>query len=299
MEITASAVKELREKTGAGMMDCKKALGETAGDFEKAVDYLRKKGIASASKKAGRTAKEGTIHAYTSTDGKSAILVEVNCETDFVAKTEQFKKFVNDMSNHITAANPSDVAAMLTQNFVGNPSQTVDVTIREAIATLGENMLVSRFARYPLSAGVEATSYIHAGGKVGVLVEFAIAAKGKEPAFQEYARNVAMHIAAAMPQYVNPKDVPAELVAKEKEIAVAQMVASGKPAAVLEKIAEGKINKFYEETCLVKQRYVKDPDKTIEAYTKEVSTALGSPISITRFARFGLGEMAKTESEAN
>lgn len=298
MEITASAVKELREKTGAGMMDCKKALGETSGDFEKAVEYLRKKGIASASKKAGRAAKEGTIHSLMNADGKSAVLVEVNCETDFVAKTEQFKKFVNDMANHIATANPSDVSTMLTQNFTANPSQTVDVTIREAIATLGENMLVSRFARYPLSAGVEAKSYIHAGGKVGVLVEFSCA-KGKEAAFQDYAYNVAMHIAAAMPQFVNPSDVPAELVAKEKEIAVAQMVASGKPAAVLEKIAEGKINKYYEETCLVKQRYVKDPDKTIEQYTKEISTALGSPIAITRFARFGLGETAKSESEAN
>ncbi len=299
MEITASAVKELREKTGAGMMDCKKALGETMGDFDKAVEYLRKKGIASASKKAGRAAKEGTIHSYVAADGKSAVLVEVNCETDFVAKTEQFKKFVNDMATHVATASPADVESMLPQNFTANPSQTVDVTIREAIATLGENMLVSRFARYPLSSGVEATSYIHAGGKVGVLVEFAIAAKGKDPVFTEYARNVAMHVAAAMPQFVNPKDVPAELVAKEKEIAVAQMVASGKPAAVLEKIAEGKINKFYEETCLVKQRYVKDPDKTIEAYTNEVSKALGSPISITRFARFGLGETAKSETEAN
>ncbi len=299
MEISASAVKELREKTGAGMMDCKKALGETSGDFEKAVEYLRKKGIASASKKAGRAAKEGTIHSLMSADGKSAVLVEVNCETDFVAKTEQFKKFVNDMASHIATSNPADVTAMLAQNFVANPSQTVDVTIREAIATLGENMLVSRFARYPLSSGVEATSYIHAGGKVGVLVEFAVTGKGKDAAFQEYARNIAMHIAAAMPQFVTPKDVPADLVAKEKEIAVAQMVASGKPAAVLEKIAEGKINKYFEETCLIKQRYVKDPDKTIEGYTNEVSKSLGAPISITRFARFGLGETAKSETEAN
>ena len=296
MEITASAVKDLREKTGAGMMDCKKALSETAGDFEKAVEFLRKKGMASAAKKAGRATKEGTIHALN--DGKSSVLVEVNCETDFVAKTEQFKGFVNEIATHIANANPADMGALMSQKFYANASMTVEEKLREAIATLGENMIISRFVRYPSSASTESTSYIHAGGKVGVLVEFGTT-KGKDPAFQEYARNVAMHVAAAMPQYVNPSEVPADLIAKEKEIAVAQMQASGKPANVLEKIAEGKINKYYEETCLMKQAYVKDPAKKIDAYTAEVSKALGAPITINRFARFVLGETAKTETETN
>ncbi len=298
MEITASAVKDLREKTGAGMMDCKKALAETQGDLDKAIEFLRKKGMASAAKKAGRATKEGTIHSLTSADGKASVLVEINCETDFVAKTEQFKKFVNDVATHVAVANPSDPAALLAQKFFADSKMTVEEKLREAIATLGENMIISRFVRYPTSATTESTSYIHAGGKVGVLVEFATT-KGKDAAFQEYARNVAMHVAAVMPQYVNPSEVPAEIVAKEKEIAVAQMAASGKPANVLEKIAEGKINKYYEDTCLLKQSYVKDPGKKIEAYTAEVSKALGAPITINRFTRFVLGETAKAESEAN
>ncbi len=303
MEITASAVKDLREKTGAGMMDCKKALAETAGDLDKAIEFLRKKGMASAAKKAGRATKEGTINSLASADGKASVLVEINCETDFVAKTEQFKKFVNDVSTHVAIANPSDVAALLAQKFFADASKseamTVEEKLREAIATLGENMVISRFVRYPTSATTESTSYIHAGGKVGVLIEFGTT-KGKDPAFQEYARNVAMHVAAVMPAYVNPSEVPADLVAKEKEIALAQVQAQGnKPANVLEKIAEGKINKYYEDTCLVKQAYVKDPAKKIEAYTAEVSKALGAPITINRFARFVLGEMAKTESETN
>lgn len=200
MEITANLVKELREKTGAGMMDCKKALSETAGDFEKAVEHLRKKGIASASKKAGRMTKEGSVSSYIHGEGRVGVLLEVNCETDFVARTEQFKQFVKD---------------------------------------------------------------------------------------------VAMHIAAANPQYVRPEEVPAEIVAKEKEIAVAQMQASGKPAAVMEKIAEGKIKKFYEDTCLLNQVFVKDPNKNIDQLVKEAIATLGENISVRRFARFTLGEGLK------
>ncbi len=301
MEISATQVKELREKTGAGMMDCKKALAETAGDFEKAVEFLRKKGIASAAKKAGRTAKEGTVFALTNAAGKAAVLVEVNCETDFVAKTEQFKTLVTDIATHVAISNPASAEALLTQKFVADTSKTVDDALKGIIATLGENMMVSRFARYAVTPETETKSYIHAGGKVGVLVEFKFANKAKaaEAAFQEYAHNISMHIAAAMPQFVLPSEVPADVIAKEKEIAIAQMQASNKPAAVLEKIAEGKINKFYEETCLMKQAFVKEPGKSIEQYTKETSTALGEPIVITRFARFVLGELAKTEETSH
>ena len=208
MEITAGLVKELREKTGAGMMDCKKALAETSGDFEKAIDYLRKKGIASASKKAGRATKEGSVSSYIHGEGRVGVLLEVNCETDFVARTEQFKAFVRDVS---------------------------------------------------------------------------------------------MHVAAANPQYVRSEEVPAEVLAKEKEIAIAQMQASGKPAAVLEKIAEGKVKKFFEDTCLLQQPFVKDPNKTIEQLLKETIATLGENISVRRFARFALGEGMKdapSEEEA-
>lgn len=200
MEISASQVKELREKTGAGMMDCKRALSETSGDFEKAVEYLRKKGIASAAKKAGRVTKEGVVTSYIHGEGKVGVLLEVNCETDFVARTEQFRQFVKD---------------------------------------------------------------------------------------------VAMHVAAASPSWVHQEEVPAEVVAKEKEIAVAQMQAFGKPDAVLEKIAEGKIKKFYEDNCLLFQPFVKDPNKTIEQLLKETVGVLGENISIRRFARFVLGEGVK------
>lgn len=301
MEITASQVKELREKTGAGMMDCKKALAETAGDFEKAVEFLRKKGMASAAKKAGRATKEGTVYALTNANAKASVLVEVNCETDFVAKTEQFKNFVDQIATHISMSAPKTLEELMTQKFVADSSKTVDEGLKSAIATLGENMGIGRFVRFPLTGENETKSYIHAGGKVGVLVEFKFAnkAKAQEPAFQEYAQDVAMHIAAAMPQFVLPSEVPADVIAKEKEIAIAQMAASNKPQNVLEKIAEGKINKFYEETCLVKQAFVKDPGKTIEAYTKEASTKIGEPITITRFARFVLGELAKTEETAH
>jgi elongation factor Ts len=203
MEISASSVKELREKTGAGMMDCKKALGETGGDFEKAIEYLRKKGIASAQKKAGRAAKEGAVFSYIHGEGKVGVLVEVNCETDFVARTEQFKTFLKDIS---------------------------------------------------------------------------------------------MHIAAAAPQYVRPDEVPMDVINKEKEIAVAQLAAAGKPAAMLEKIAEGKINKYFEEVCLLKQAYVKEPSKTIETLLTETVATLGENIMINRFARFVLGENVKSDA---
>jgi elongation factor Ts len=200
MEISATLVKELREKTGAGMMDCKKALAETSGDFEKAVEYLRKKGIASAAKKAGRATKEGLVTSYIHGEGRVGVLLEVNCETDFVARTEQFRTLVRDVS---------------------------------------------------------------------------------------------MHIAAANPQWVSPEEVPADIIAKEKEIAVAQMQASGKPAAVLEKIAEGKIKKFYEDNCLLQQVFVKDPNKTIEQLLKETIATLGENMAIRRFVRFALGEGVK------
>ena len=299
MQITADQVAKLRERTGAGMMDCKKALTEHAGDFEKAIDHLRKKGIASASKKAGRTAKEGTVFALTDTDNKAVVLVEVNCETDFVAKTDNFQKIVSGIAHHIAKANPSDPAVLLTQKYSGDSSKTVDDVIKEAISTLGENMMVRRFARYPLVPGKEVKSYIHMGGKVGVLIEMnlANAAKASTEQFTHLIRDLSMHVAAASPLYLDASQVPAETVAKEKEIALAQLQGQNKPADVLEKIATGKINKYFEETCLVKQKFVKDDKKSIEALVNETGKAIGEPLSISRFARYVLGEGVEASTE--
>ena len=301
MEITASQVKDLREKTGAGMLDCKKALAETAGDFEKAVEYLRKKGIANAAKKAGRATKDGTVASFITSDGKSGAVVEINCETDFVARTEQFKTFVKNVGDHVLAKKPNTVEALMNQAAAHDGSKNMDACMKEMIATLGENMSVRRFAHFEASGNGFISSYIHGEGKVGVLVEFTLGNPGvaNNEAFKTYARDVAMHIAAAMPQYVRPGDIPASVIEKEKEIAVAQMAAQNKPQAVLEKIAEGKIKKFYEEVCLIHQPFVKNPDQTIEALTQSVAKAAGGEITIKQFARFALGEGMKDESAEN
>jgi elongation factor Ts len=297
MQITAEQVSKLRERTGAGMMDCKKALTENAGDFDKAVEYLRKKGIASASKKSGRTAKEGTVFSLIDADARSAVIVEVNCETDFVAKTENFQKFVTAIARHIAQAGPETPAALLTQTLEGG--KTVEEFVKEGIASLGENIMVRRFARYPLANGKEVKSYIHMGGKVGVLVEVAIptAAKATNESFTGFIRDLSMHIAAASPLYLKSDEVPADVVAKEKEIALAQLQGQNKPADVLEKIATGKINKYFEETCLLKQRFVKDDKKTIEALVAETGKALGESLSIVRFTRYVLGEGVEVVAE--
>jgi len=297
MQITAEQVSKLRERTGAGMMDCKKALTENAGDFDKAVEYLRKKGIASASKKSGRTAKEGTVFSLIDADARAAVIVEVNCETDFVAKTENFQKFVTAIARHIAKAGPETPAALLAQTIEGG--KTVEEFVKEGIASLGENIMVRRFARYPLASGKEVKSYIHMGGKVGVLVEVSIptATQANSETFAGFIRDLSMHIAAASPLYLKSDEVPADVVAKEKEIALAQLQGQNKPADVLEKIAIGKINKYYEETCLLKQRFVKDDKKTIEALVAETGKAIGESLSIVRFTRYVLGEGVEVAAE--
>lgn len=296
--ITAEQVQKLRERTGAGMMDCKKALTEQAGDFEKAIEHLRKKGIASASKKAGRTAKDGTVYSLIDTANKAAVLVEVNCETDFVAKTENYLKFVNAIATQIAKGGAKDVATLFTQTIDG--TKTVEEFVKEGIATLGENINVRRFSRYAITPGKEVKSYIHAGGKVGVLVEVSLkdSAKASQEPFAGFIRDLTMHIAAASPLYLDPSKVPADVVAKEKEIALAQLAGQNKPADILEKIASGKINKYFEETCLIKQKFIKDDKKSIEALTAEIGKAIGDEIAITQFDRFVLGEGVEILPEA-
>ena len=299
MQITAEQVSKLRSVTGAGMMDCKKALTENAGDFDKAIEYLRKKGIASASKKSGRTAKEGAVSAFIDTDHKAVVLVEVNCETDFVGKNENFQKLVENIARHIAKANPSDVTALLAQQYSGDVSKTVEEVQKEAIATMGENISIRRFIRYELTSNKAVKTYIHAGGRVGVIVEVALsnAEKTHQAAFSTYLSDLAMHIAAASPLYLKSDEIPADTVAKEKEIALAQLQGQNKPADVLEKIAIGKINKYFEETCLVKQKFVKDDKKTIEQLTHETGKALGETLNINRFTRYVLGEGVEVVEE--
>ena len=283
--ITAESVKELRERTGCGMMDCKKALTETAGDMDKAIDFLREKGLATAAKKAGRIASEGIVDVFV--DGNVGVIVEVNSETDFVAKNDDFRTFVRNVAKQIIATNPADVETLLAQNFVEDETVTIDLMLKEKIAKIGENMNIRRFARYE---GVT-EGYIHGGGRIGVLVAFdtdsSVAVK---PEFKELAKDIAMQVAAAIPQFVNVDDVDTTILEREKEVLKAQALNEGKPEKIIEKMVEGRIAKFYKEVCIVEQPFIKDPDKTVKALVKEVGTKLGGDIAITKFSRFEKGE---------
>ncbi len=283
MAFTAQDVKTLREMTSCGMMDCKQALTETGGDMDKAVEYLREKGLSKAIKKAGRIASEGMV--YAELFGNAGVVVEVNSETDFVAKNEDFQNFVKGVAEVVAKENPADVEAL---KALPLGSQTVGDALTEKIATIGENMNIRRFARYD---GTN-VAYIHGGGRIGVLVNFAIGdtAKADTDEFKEMAKNVAMQIAAVSPQYVKEDEVPAEVVEKESEILKAQALNEGKPEAIVEKMVVGRIKKFYKEICLVDQEYVKDPDMTVGKYVKSVGDALGTTISVEKFTRFEKGE---------
>jgi elongation factor Ts len=303
MEISASLVKDLREKTGAGMMDCKKALVETAGNFEKAIEFLRKKGMASAANKAGRATKEGVVTSLIHGEGNVGVLLEVNCETDFVARTEQFKKFVAELIGHILKNKPTSVEALMAQTT--SAGKTVQVTLQEAIATLGENMGIRRFERFEAAADGKGivSSYIHGEGKVGVLLDLAVGSPSAahSEAFKAFAKDLTMHIAAAAPRWNTASEVPADVLTKEREIAAAQIQNSGKPMKpeFMEKAVEGRVRKLLEELCLMTQPFVKDPNKTIDQLIKETDKAVGGGLSVRRFARFVLGEGIKEAAEGN
>lgn len=284
MTVSAQAVKELREKTGAGMMDCQRALKEANGDMEEAIKILRKKGLAAAAKKAGRVAKDGLVAVAVSQDGKRAGMVELNCETDFVARTEQYQSLVHTLAQQAMETPVADAAALSQSPFAGDPAHTVAETIAAQIATIGENIVLSRALHWEAGEGMKLGSYLHMGGKIGVLVEISAAAD------EETIKDVAMQVAAADPRYVDPGSVPAEVVREEKEIAKAQAAAAGKPEAVQEKIAEGKLAKFYEQVCLLEQGFVKDPNRKV----KDVLAERGQVV-VKRFARFRLGEVASSE----
>ena len=280
--VTASQVKDLREKTGAGMMDCKKVLTETDGDMEKAIELLRERGIAKAAKKSSRVAAEGIVEAYVTEDGKVGSLVEVNAETDFVAKNDEFKSFVEDVTKQVALTNPSDVEALLASKSMAEPDKTVKEVLTGKIATIGENMTIRRFVRFESTGLVE--KYIHGEGKIGVLVEL-------ENGDTELAKDICMQIAAAKPEFLDRESVPAERVEKEMEILKVQAMNEGKPAEIAEKMVQGRLGKFYGEFCLVEQDFVKNPDMKI----KQLLESKGA--KIIRFARFEKGEGIEKKEE--
>ena len=280
--ITASLVKELREKTGAGMMDCKKVLTETDGDMEKAMELLRERGIAKAAKKSDRIAAEGLVEAYISEDGKVGAVVEVNSETDFVAKNQEFKDFVADVAEQVAKNAPKDVEELLAQESIKIAGKTVGEVLTDKIATIGENMSIRRFERFETEGLVE--SYIHGEGKIAVLVEMTQNDK-------ELAKDICMQIAAARPEYLDRDSVPAERIEKEMEILKAQAMNEGKPAEIAEKMVQGRINKFYGEICLVDQAFVKDPDIKVGKLVESKGN------KVIRFARFEKGEGLEKREE--
>ena len=285
--ITAALVKELRERTSAGMMDCKKALMENDGDMDKAIDWLREKGLAQAAKKAGRIAAEGAVVQYITECGKVGAVVEVNCETDFVAKTDNFMNFANAVAKHVALANPADIDALNAQKFVDDESKTIEDMISDATVAIGEKISIRRFARYETTGLV--SSYIHMGGKVGVLVEVATEAADND-AVKELAHDICLQIAAAKPEAVRREEVNSENLEKEKEIYRVKALESGKPEKIVDKIVEGQIEKYYKEVCLLEQVFVKDSDKTVKGLVAEVAKAVGSPIDVVRYVRFERGE---------
>ncbi len=293
MEITASMVKELRESTGAGMMDCKKALTEANGDMEAAVDALRTKGLADLAKKAGRATNEGLIGGRVSADGTAASILEVNCETDFVARNANFKELVDELAQQVLESAPADVEAMLAQPYVLRPELTVEQRLGEAVGKLGENMGVARFMRYELSteAGCMAV-YIHGIGNIGVLVEVSAgtAEAAKTEAVLGFAKDVAMQIAAAAPISVRREEVAADVVEHELAIYRSQAAETGKPEAIQQKIAEGRLDKFFKEFCLMEQDFVKNPDITVKQHAEQAAKEAGAPVDVVRFERLVLGE---------
>jgi elongation factor Ts len=288
MTITAADVKKLRDQTGAGMMECKAALTEANGDFEEANTILRKRGLASAAKKAGRTTSEGMIGSRLSADRSTGTLVEVNCESDFVARTDDFQQTVQDILTEIEKA--GDAA---TQTWLADPNGPVQKRLAATIGKLGENMAAPRFVRY--AGGGYVGQYIHMGGKIGVQVEFAgiPPAVASRPELATLVKEVAMQIAASSPAYLSRAAVPADVLEKEKAIYRAQMESSGKPANVIDKIVEGKLGSFYAQVVLTDQPSIRDPKMTVADVMAAASKAIGATIAVSRFARLRVGEGAQ------
>ena len=306
-EISAQLVKELRERTGAGMMDCKKALVEAKGDLPEAEVVLRKKGIASAGNKESRSAKQGLIAASITADGKLGVLVEVNCESDFVARTEDFQKLAADVAAHIAVTKPKHVRledvneaeranikaheTLYDQKF-GSEPHTVGELVKTKIAKLGENIVVSRFTIYEVTGNGFVGNYIHTGSQIGVLLEVGTTKPetSAKDEFKTLVRDLAMQVAAAHPQVVSREQLPAALVAKEMDIQKDRVRAEGKPEKMLDKIAEGRMSKFYEEVCLLEQPFIRENTISITELIKTANGKIGDTVTVSRFVRYKVGD---------
>ena len=279
MTITAQAVKELRDRTGAGMMDCKKALTEAGGDLEEAIKYLRTKGLAAAAKKAHRTASEGVV--VVTGDENAMVVLELNCETDFVARNPEFVSFAEALAEQALSSGAADVGELKDQTFSGDAEHTVEEAVSQKVATIGENVVLSRLTRIEAEEGNTLNSYIHGGGKIGVVVE------GSGGVSAEVLHDVALHVAATEPRFVNRDEVTEDLLALEREIALKQSMEAGKPEEIAKKIVAGKMEKFFVSEVLLEQAFAKDPDKSVKQYLQE---SAGEDATIVRFVRFKLGE---------
>ena len=279
MAFTASDVKDLRERTGCGMMDCKKALTEANGDMDKAIELLREKGLAAAAKKSGRIASEGLVVSIV--EGNVGVVLEVNAETDFVTKNADFVAFVNNVAQTVIKENPANVEELNDKKCVGT-DMTVAEALREKILVIGENMNIRRFER--LEGAL--VPYVHGGGKIGVMVQFDTDLTN----YEACGKDVAMQVAAAAPQYLSKEEVPDEIVAKEKEILTAQAINEGKPAAIAEKMVNGRIAKYYKEVCLLEQPFIKDDDISVAKYVENTAKELGGNLALKKFIRFEKGE---------
>lgn len=280
-------VKKLREQTGAGMMDVKAALTEARGNMEEATKILRKKGLAAAGKKAGRVTAEGAVEAYVT--GNTGVLVEVNCETDFVGRNENFREFATDVAKAIAASPAQTVEQFLVETWPDS-SETVQQKVAEMIAAIKENISIRRFVRYDAAGNASLGTYVHGGGKIGVMVEVVAQNGMKTPKLEEVARAVAMHIAAAEPRFLSRADVTQKDLDTEREIAREQALKSGKPENIVEKIVSGKMEKFYGENCLLEQAYIRDDKSTVTQFLEREGKAANCKYLITRFTRYKLGE---------
>ena len=288
-DITAALVKELRDKTNAGMMECKNALKETGGDVDAAIKFLRERGAIKAAKKADREAKEGVVTAQIDVEARSGVLVEVNCETDFVAKNDNFKAFVSELTDSVASAGANDIDSA---NAIQKSEGTLDDFVKAKVIELGENLQFRRMTRYEVEGSGVVASYIHLGGKVGVLVEVNCAKDetAASDAFRELVKDLTLHIAAASPAGIGRDEISDDLVEAEKDLFRKQMEDSGKPPEILDKIIEGKLGKFYSTICLLEQGFIKDPDNTISDLLASKGKELDDEISIRRFTRYGVGE---------
>ena len=297
--VTAKMVKDLREMTGAGMMDCKKALAATDGDMDKAVEFLREKGLAGAEKKAGRIAAEGIVDTAMTADEKKAVIVEVNAETDFVAKNAKFQAYVAQVAAQALTTTAADMDAFFEEKWALDPQFTVKEALSQQVAVIGENLNIRRFEKYEKTQAGKLVSYIHGGGRIGVLIELACENEAEE--LVELGKNIAMQIAALNPKFITENDVPADFIAKEREILTVQAKNdpknAKKPDNIIEKMIAGRLKKELKEFCLVEQPYVKDTDMTVKQYIDSVAKVVGAPIEITRYVRFETGEGMEKKDE--